>query len=233
MILLGLTGGYCAGKNSAASVFEARGWISIDVDRLGHRALELSREAVLERFDPTAKEKFGRGLLDKRGELDRRLLGAIVFSDPRALSDHEAIVHPAMFRLVEERVAEIAEAGGSSAERRPVDAPRILINAAILYKMPILKACAAAVEVRASLPVRLARARARDGLGLRRALDRIGRQAPLWKLRPRREPPVFPLANSGTREELEGRIDRLLDAIGPLLSAAASDRAKRGVDPSR
>ncbi|MDA8411300.1 MAG: dephospho-CoA kinase, partial [Treponema sp.] len=94
LILIGLTGGYCAGKNTVAEMLERRGWTSIDVDRLGHQALEIARDEVVGRFDAETRERFGRGLIDAEGRLDRKLLGAIVFSDPRKLAAHEAIIHP-------------------------------------------------------------------------------------------------------------------------------------------
>ena len=216
-MLLGLTGGYCAGKNTVAELLEKRGWTSIDVDRLGHRALELARDEVLRHFDKEARERFGRGLLDEAGKLDRKLLGAIVFSEPRKLAEHEAIIHPVMFALVDEGIAAIGEEAKTRGEEG-----RIVVNAAILYKMPVLARCEAVIEVRAPLLLRLARAKARDGLGARRALDRIGRQAELWRRRPksgdagegRQAPPVLTLWNKGAREGLEGRLEALLGGLG-------------------
>ncbi len=218
-MLLGLTGGYCAGKNSVAELLEKRGWSSIDVDRLGHRALELARDEVLGHFDEEARRRFGRGLLDEGGSLDRKLLGAIVFSEPRRLAEHEAIIHPVMFSLVDERIAALREEADGRGEP-----PRIVVNAAILYKMPVVASCDAIIEVRASILLRLARAKARDGLGARRALERIGRQTALWRRRPKRgrsgdergAPPVLPLRNEGDRARLEGRLEALLDSLGAM-----------------
>ena len=75
--IIGLTGGYCAGKNEAALCIEESGFRVIDVDKLGHKALELKTEALV--------RAFGRGILNPRGEIDRRALGAIVFADPETL----------------------------------------------------------------------------------------------------------------------------------------------------
>ena len=209
-MLLGLTGGYCAGKNRAGEILESLGWASIDVDKLGHQALELARDEVVRRFDAVARSRFGRGLLDEKGILDRRLLGRLVFSDPHLLGEHEAIVHPHMFRLVDEGVAALREAALSRGEGEA----RIVINAAILYKMPILSTCEAVIEVRAPLLRRLARAKTRDGLGLRAALERIGRQQALWRRRPRSGPPVLVLHNKGDLKALERSLGALLARIG-------------------
>ena len=99
--------------------------------------------------------------------------------------------------------------------------------------MPIVSACQAIIEVRAPLLLRLKRAKLRDGLGPLRALDRINRQAPLWRLRPKgpsardrigamaaiggggRTPPRIPvsLRNAGDTAALERRLERLLASI--------------------
>ena len=227
MTLIGLTGGYCAGKNTVAEMLERRGWASIDVDRLGHRALEIARDEVVERFDAEARERFGRGLVDADGRLDRKLLGAIVFSDPRKLAEHEAIIHPVMFDLVDERVAELREKARPTGGADAGGESRIVINAAILYKMPIVAECSATIEVRAPLLLRLKRARVRDGLGPLRALDRIRRQAPLWRLRPKGPSAMVAadgggrsllgapvsLRNAGDAADLEKRLERLLASI--------------------
>lgn len=209
-MLLGLTGGYCSGKNRAAALLEARGWTGLDVDRFGHRALELVREAVVGRFEAEARRRFGRGLVDAEGRLDRRLLGSIVFSHPALLAAHEAIVHPAMFRLVGEEIEELR----SRARAEGREEPRILLNAAILYKMPHLGSCEAVLEIRAPLLLRLRRARARDGLGPLRALQRIGSQAPLWRLRPPSAPPVLLVANGGSEGELDLALEACLRRLG-------------------
>jgi len=197
-VLIGLTGGYCAGKNAVADLLEGRGWACVDVDRLGHEALALSKEAVVARFGPS--------VLAPDGSLDRRALGALVFADPRALADHEAIVHPAMFALLDRRVAELRSGGGAGAD--------IVINAAVLYKMPILAACEAVIEVRAPLVARLGRARRRDRLGARAALGRILRQGALWRLRGRAEGRIHLLHNDGDLGALEGGLSRLLARLG-------------------
>lgn len=209
MTLVGLTGGYCTGKNSVAALMEERGWTSVDVDRLGHLAVEARREAIAARFDAEARALLGRGIIDAEGRVDRKALGALVFADPAKLADHEAIVHPAMFALLDEKIAEIEARAG--AEGR---AAKIIVNAAILYKMPVASRCDLIVEVRAPLLARLARARRRDKLGTLAAFARIRRQNPLWRLRDPAGPPRILLRNSGPPERLGAKVDRLLAAIG-------------------
>lgn len=194
-MILGLTGGYCAGKNAAAALLEARGWTAVDVDRLGHEALAAEAGAVAARFGP--------GVLAADGRVDRRALGAIVFASRKALADLEAIVHPRMFALLDERLASLGAAGG-----------RACVNAAILYKMPVLARCDLVVEVRAGLAARIRRGRARDGLAPLAVLGRILRQRPLWERRPRGARAPLVLRNDDGAEELERGLDALLARAG-------------------
>ena len=86
-----LTGGIATGKSHVRADFERLGVPRIDADRL-------ARDAVAE-GSPGLKaviNRFGRGVLDDTGALDRRKLGSIVFQDPVARRDLEDIIHPAV-----------------------------------------------------------------------------------------------------------------------------------------
>ena len=86
-----LTGGFATGKSHVRADFERLGVPTIDADRL-------ARDAVAE-GSPGLKaviNRFGRGVLDDTGALDRRKLGSIVFQDPVARRDLEDIIHPAV-----------------------------------------------------------------------------------------------------------------------------------------
>ena len=209
-MILGLTGGYCAGKSSAAKLLQARGFAVIDVDRLGHRALAEVADRVVARF--------GNGVLDDSGRLDRKKLGAVVFADPRALADHEAIVHPRMLALLDEALAEAARAGRDAC-----------IDAALLYRFPQAASCDGILELRSPLAARLVRAHARDGLSAAQALRRIARQRPLWRLRPRpargRPPFLRFLRNAGPADRLARRVD---DALASISREMATFQAATG-----
>jgi dephospho-CoA kinase len=86
---IGLTGGIATGKSYVRSKFEELGVPTIDAD-------VLARDAVAPRTDGLAAlvKRFGAGVLDSSGALDRRRLGQIVFGDPEARRDLEGIIHP-------------------------------------------------------------------------------------------------------------------------------------------
>src|SRR5690349_18834683 len=91
---IALTGGIATGKSHVRAEFERLGVPAIDAD-------VLARDAVAPGTPGLAAiiERFGRGILDDSGALDRRRLAAIVFADPVARRELEAIVHPEVRRL--------------------------------------------------------------------------------------------------------------------------------------
>ncbi len=104
MIRIGLTGGIASGKSTVAKLFADLGVPIIDTDQIAREVVEPG-QPPLERL----VERFGRGILTPDGHLDRPKLRDIVFSDPRARADLEALTHPAIGTAVE---ALSAAAGG-------------------------------------------------------------------------------------------------------------------------
>lgn len=189
-MVLGLAGGYCAGKDSVAAILAERGFSLIDVDAVGHEVL---REPEVR--DRVA-EHFGPGVLGPCGEVDRRELGRRVFRDRRELAALEAIVHPRMVQRVREQ---LALAGGPTA-----------VNAALLFRMGLDRLCGAVLCVRARWWVRLARARRRDGLGLVQGLRRIVAQRRICSRLNGPGVDIYYIENSGDRNALRERVLRLL-----------------------
>ena len=99
---VGLTGGIASGKSTAAKFFGALGVPIIDTDQLARDVVEPG-QPPLERL----VERFGPGILTPDGHLDRPALRNIVFSDPKARADLEALTHPAIGAAVEERSAKV------------------------------------------------------------------------------------------------------------------------------
>jgi dephospho-CoA kinase len=99
---VGLTGGIASGKSTAAKFFGALGVPIIDTDQLARDVVEPG-QPPLERL----VERFGPGILTEDGHLDRPALRNIVFSDPKARADLEALTHPAIGAAVEARSAEL------------------------------------------------------------------------------------------------------------------------------
>jgi dephospho-CoA kinase len=97
---VGLTGGIASGKSTVAKYFGALGVPIIDTDQVARDVVEPG-QPPLERL----VERFGSSILTPDGHLDRPALRNIVFSDPKARADLEALTHPAIGAAVEARSA--------------------------------------------------------------------------------------------------------------------------------
>ena len=98
MLLVAVTGGIGSGKSLVGEYLESLGAIVVDSD-------QLARD-VVERGEPAFEEilaKFGDDVI-KDGQLDRKKLGEIVFADPTARAELEAILHPRIREAFEEIV---------------------------------------------------------------------------------------------------------------------------------
>ncbi len=214
-MLLGLTGGYCAGKNSVAAILERRGWTCIDVDALGHEAVELARDAILGRF--------GAAVLGPDGRLDRKAIARIVFADPSALADQEAIIHPIAIRLTDERIS----AAEGQARKVGLE-PLVCVNAALLHRTERIASLDAIVEVRAPLLVRLARGARRDKAGWIGAFRRITRQrsfrADLGEAAREARSAVYTLGNCRGHAALEAAVEMMLIDLGIRTEADSTPR---------
>lgn len=153
MRVIGLTGRACAGKDQYAAAFASLGCKVVDVDKLGHAALQESEKELIRAFGPQI-------LTD--GQVDRKKLGAIVFADPAKLRLLEAITHP---KMVEE-CRSLIEQG----KREKL--PALVLNAALLQRMGLAMLCDQIVFVQAPWLVRFFRSRKRENYTLKLFLHR-------------------------------------------------------------
>ena len=97
--LIGLTGPIGCGKSTIAAMLGELGGSVVDADALARDVTAPGQPALA-----AIRARFGDAVFQPSGVLDRAALGEIVFTDPRALRDLEAIVHPGVRSLVEERL---------------------------------------------------------------------------------------------------------------------------------
>lgn len=99
-MLIGLTGGIGSGKSTVASGLAERGAMVLDADRIAREVVEPGTPGLA-----AVVERFGAGMLDATGAIDRAALASVVFADPKARRDLEAIVHPAVGEEIARRVS--------------------------------------------------------------------------------------------------------------------------------
>jgi dephospho-CoA kinase len=116
-VRIGIGGPIGCGKSTVAGWLGELGAVVVDADELAREITAPGgpdTDAVLERFGPA--------IAAGEGAIDRAALAALVFDDPAALRDLEAIVHPAVRRGIEER---IAAAEGTSAPAIAIEAIKL------------------------------------------------------------------------------------------------------------
>ena len=91
MLRVGLTGGIASGKTTVSDALGARGAVVIDADVLARQVVEPGTPGLA-----AVVGRFGADVLTDDGRLNREVLGRVVFADPEARRDLEAIVHPAV-----------------------------------------------------------------------------------------------------------------------------------------
>jgi dephospho-CoA kinase len=106
MKVIGLTGGIGSGKSTVAGYLAELGAAVIALDKVGHEVIKSGSRAFKKIVD-----EFGKDILDTRGEIDRSRLAKIVFNDPEALASLNRIVHPAIDKIINERIKEYRRQG--------------------------------------------------------------------------------------------------------------------------
>ena len=198
--VFGLTGGIGSGKSSVAALLRERGVPVVDAD-------ELARTVVAPGSTGLAQlvAAFGSEILAPDGSLDRKQLGARVFSDAEARKRLNAITHPLVKKLAQERFTELEGQGVTLAA---YDVP-------LLFEVGLEAALRPVVVVSASEATQLKRVALRDGLDEEAVRARISAQLPLAEKTKRAD---FVLDNEGSPAELAAQVDALL----PKLRAGAA-----------
>ena len=146
---IGITGPTGAGKTTALQALVELDAHIIDADAVYHAQLESSaplRAALTVRFGPS--------ILDGEGRVNRKALGGVVFGDPAALADLNAITHRFILAEIDRQAAGAEEQGRSA----------VAIDAIALIESGLGETCGAIVGILAPRELRIRRIMAREGI---------------------------------------------------------------------
>lgn len=194
-MILGLTGGIATGKSTVTGMLRERGIPVIDADQIAREVVEPGKPA----YDAIIGH-FGRDILLADGQIDRKKLGEIVFSDESERQKLNAIVHPEVRRVMREE-AETAERNGASI---------VFMDIPLLYESKLQYMVEKIVVVYAPAAMQLARMMERDELEEEQAQKRLRAQFPIDQ---KREEADFLIDNSRSREETERQVEDMLAEI--------------------
>lgn len=195
-MILCVTGPMAAGKNAASSILEKKGFACVDADLLVHQAVENAKEEILASFGSLADEK-GLPLLTENGHINRRNLGALIFQSPELIKKQEDIVYPILNGLFEDFMEENK-------------GRNLVINATVLYKVPLIKKVDSVLFIDAPMLQRLFRAKRRDGMSLKLILQRFKAQRNLFAKYKKSVADTVRVGNTGSMKKLEWKIDKFL-----------------------
>lgn len=158
--VIGLTGNIATGKSVVRKMLEHLGAYGIDADALGHRAIAKGAPGY-----QAVVDNFGRWILGNDGQIDRAKLGRIVFADPEALAQLEAIVHPLVFQATDILI-------------RRSNHPVIVLEAIKLLESGLRQRCDSLWVTYAPQEIQLARLVKKRGMTEQAARQRILAQPP-------------------------------------------------------
>jgi dephospho-CoA kinase len=185
-IVLGVTGNIASGKSTVVNILKEFGAHHIDSDVVYHDLVQPG-QPLLARL----AETFGDGIIAADGSLDRKALGAIVFSDPEKLAELDRITHPAVIAESDRRIASIPSGV-------------IVIDAVKLIESGHADICDEVWLVTAPEDVQVARLMRRNELTEEEARQRVAAQPPLKSKIDRADRVI---ENSGSLETLRATVE--------------------------
>src|SRR5690554_4755475 len=96
---IGLTGGIATGKSTIAAMLVEHGAILIDADQIAREVVSPGHPVLMQ-----VVERFGQAILNEDGTLNRTALGEIVFNDQSEREALNQIMHPAIRKVMLERM---------------------------------------------------------------------------------------------------------------------------------
>jgi len=182
--VIGLTGGIATGKSTVSAIFKKAGAVIIDADRI-------AREAVKKGLPAYRKilENFGESVLRPDGEINRSLLGDIIFNSPRKKQLLNKIVHPYVSKETHRQLQQIERTQPNTI---------VVLDIPLLIETAMDKDLSEVIVVYAPEHIQIKRLMKRDHLTQIDARARIRSQMPIEEKKRRA---TIVIDNSGTREE--------------------------------
>lgn len=185
--VIGVTGNIASGKSLVLDFLRDLGAETIDADRVYHNLIEPGAPLLV-----ALRERFGDAIVRPDGTLDRQALGRVVFADPGALADLDALTHPAVVAKIRDLIAES-------------EATTVAVDAVKLIESGLDRDCDAMWIVVCDSQIAIGRLMERNGLSRAEALARIAAQPPIA---PKFASAEVVIDNGGTRDATRSQVER-------------------------
>jgi dephospho-CoA kinase len=194
MLVIGLTGGIGTGKSAVSEMMQALGAVVINADLVGHEVYIPNSEGW-----HAVVGAFGKEILQESGEIDRRKLGGVVFSDPERMTELNRIMHPRIAAMIAVKLDEL----------RAREVQVAVVEAAILLEAGWESLVDEIWATDSSVDAVIKRLQARNGLSEEEVLKRLGSQMDRSERLARVDVVVD---NSGDMAQLEKTVNSLWDS---------------------
>ena len=207
-LVIGVTGNIATGKSTVLDYLRSKGALIIDADKLAHQAMAPGGPAYQE-----VVEAFGKEILNPDGTINRKALGQIVFADPEALRRLERILHPRVFEMVKEAIAQ-------------APSPVVVLEAVKLLEAGLSSTlCDEIWVVTASQETQLHRLKETRGMDEAQARRIMAAQSPQAAKVNQADRVI---RNDGTLEELYAQLDAIWADLQRRYPNRLGDLARRG-----
>lgn len=194
-MIIGLTGGIATGKSTVSALLREKQIPVVDADLIAREVVEPGKTAYEE-----IVKFFGQEILHWDGQIDRKKLGEIVFSDEEKRQALNAIVHPQIRKEMIRQAMEAQEAGNKL----------IVMDIPLLFESKLQYMVDRIVLVYVPADIQLARLIERDDIDEQQALKRIRAQ---WPIEAKKAEATYLIDNSGSREQTKAQVERLIAAL--------------------
>jgi dephospho-CoA kinase len=169
LIQAGLTGGIATGKSTVSEIFRRAGAVIIDADKMTHQSMR-NKQPVWQEI----VAHFGNKVLGADGEINRRILGNIIFNDEKEKNVLNQIVHPRVRQEIDKRLASIEKETPTSV---------VILDTPLLIEVGWHREVQEVILVYAPRDIQLQRLMARNGLSKKEGMARIQSQMPIEEKR--------------------------------------------------
>lgn len=193
--MIGLTGGIASGKSTVAKILQQLGAAIVNADVLSREVVEPGQAAWNE-----IVAAFGPEILQQDQTLDRQKLRTLIFNNPAARKQLEAIIHPRVRALAEQRIREQTEAGFAV----------IVYEVPLLFEAKIHEWLRPVILVACDVEIQRRRLEQRDQIDSAAAQKHIDAQ---MSLEEKRRLANYVIENNGTLDDLERQVREVLGKI--------------------
>jgi dephospho-CoA kinase len=193
--LIGLTGGIASGKSTVAAILRRLGAAIVNADDLSREVVQPGQQCWKDIVNT-----FGADVLNPDQTIDRQKLRKIIFNDPQDRQKLEAIIHPRVRALAEQRIREHGAAGYEI----------VVYEVPLLFEVNIHHWLRPVILVASDVATQKKRLQERDQLTEPEAAKHIAAQ---MSLEEKRRLADYVIENDGSLADLERQVQKILEEI--------------------